>query len=144
MYEFANIHRLPRGGVDPIVSPYDALRVFIFSMSTPPCAETIALTLDRERRGRNILIVHHTPDPDAMLGIVDMITHSAADDPDVHGVVLATVRPGGGAIYDDLARWDEADDVCDAAGMELVEWFVLGSTISCPRELCGTEARWVA
>jgi len=144
MFEFANVHRLPRGGVDPIVSIYDALRIVIFSMAAPPCDQIIALTLDAESRGRNILIVNNTPDPNALLGIVDMISNSAAGDPHVHGLILASVRPGGGVSYDDLDRWDQADDICAAVGIDLIEWFVLGASIGCPRELCGADARWAA
>ena len=144
MFEFTNVHRFPRAGVDPIASHYDALRIVTFSMATPERNQIIAITLDADRRGRNLLIVNETDDPDALLAVVDMIAASGAGDPHVHGLVLATVRPGGSVGYDDLDRWDEADEVCEAAGIDLVEWFVLGSSISCPRELCGSEPRWAA
>ena len=144
MFEFANIHRLPRAGVDPIESPYDALRIFTFAMTAPPCNEIIVVTLDAERRGRNLLVANETIEPDTFVGVIDSIAAISAGDPHVHGLIVATVRPSGGVDYDDLDRWDEADELCEAAGIDLIEWFVLGSTISCPRELCGTGARWAA
>lgn len=142
MFEFANVHRLPRGGVDPIASFYDALRLVIFSMSAPLREQILVITLDAERRGHNILVVNDTSDPNALLAIVDMITNSAAGDPHIHGLIAASVRPGGGVHYDDLDRWDEADDICESAGIDLVEWLVLGDTIGCPRQLCGSGTRW--
>ncbi len=33
---------------------------------------------------------------------------------------------------DDPERWIEADLQCDDAGVELVEWFVIGRHIVCP------------
>jgi hypothetical protein len=33
-------------------------------------------------------------------------------------------------------------DVTSAAGVELVEWFVIGDDIHCPRDLLGESPRW--
>ncbi len=33
-------------------------------------------------------------------------------------------------------------DLTSAAGVELVEWFVIGDDIHCPRDLLGEPPRW--
>ena len=142
MFDFTVPRRLPAAGIDPIDTPYEALSVIRAVMSPVVQFETIVLTLDPERRGRALMVVTGTDDPASMLGIVDMITELALGDPEAGGVVLASVRPRGGVGPADLERWSEADELCDAAGIELVEWFVMGSTIDCPRELCGVAPRW--
>ena len=57
-------------------------------------------------------------------------------------LVMATVRPGGGPLEDDGDRWLEMSDLTSAAGVELVEWFVIGDEIHCPRDLLGEPPRW--
>ena len=57
-------------------------------------------------------------------------------------LVLATVRPGQGALAGDGDRWLEMSDLASAAGVELVEWFIIGADIHCPRDLLGEPPRW--
>ncbi len=144
MFEFANVHRVPRARVDRIESHFDALRIVTISMATPAAHQIIAITLDAEQRGIHVLAINETTEPDALLGVVDMIVDSAAYDAEVHGLVLAAIRPGGDVDFADLGRWNEIDDLCASAGIDLIEWFVLGATISCPRDMCGTAPRWAA
>ena len=62
--------------------------------------------------------------------------------PHTYGLVLASSRPCGGPEAADRRRWIDAAVQCDDAGVELVEWFVLGRTITRPRELAGHPPRW--
>ena len=51
----------------------------------------------------------------------------------------------GGADLDDVERWLELDGIVSDAGIELVEWFVVGiGGVACPRELVGEPERWAA
>ncbi len=142
MFQFTPPRRVPAAGIDRIASPYAALAVVISAMSPHERFETIIVTLDRERRGRTILVVTGTAEADALLGIADMIAELAIGDPDAGGVVIASVRPGGGIETGDFERWEEADEICADAGFDLVEWFVLGASIHCPRELGEVGPRW--
>jgi len=131
-------HRIPRGLVDPIESRADALAVL--ALAAPYGHDTVAVLLDAERRGLGIFVVTGTTHPDAMFEVIDVCTH--AQHTEIGGLVLATSRPGGGMQPVDRDRWIEADLQCDAAGVDLVEWFVIGRHITCPRELAGDQPRW--
>jgi DNA repair protein RadC len=133
-------HRIPRGFIDPIKSRSDALAVL--SLAAPFGDDTVAILLDPERRGVGILVVTGTTDPDAIFRVIDVCVH--AQYTDVAGIILATSRPGGDLQPVDRNRWIEAAMQCDDAGVELVEWFIIGRRITCPRELAGDPPRWDA
>jgi hypothetical protein len=131
-------HRIPRGFVDPIESRADALAVL--SLAAPFGHDTIAILLDAERRGLGIFVVTGTIDPDAIFRIIDVCIDARYTE--VSGLVIATSRPGGDIQPGDRERWNEAALQCAGGGVELVEWFVIGRRITCPRELVGDEPRW--
>lgn len=144
MPDFRAVHRLPRARIDPIDTPYCALSMIIELMNQTLRFETIVLMLDHERRGLSVIVVGDTDDADSMVGVIDSIADQARQHDEVDALIVASVRPDGGPEYDDLDRWADAAELCDDAGLELVEWFVLGTTITCPRELCGDPPRWAA
>lgn len=131
-------HRVPRGGIDPIRCEADALAVL--ALGAPYGHDIIGITLDAERCGRTIHVVTGTVDPEALFRVIDLCLIDSM--PDAHGLVLASSRPGGGLEAADRHRWIEAAAQCDDAGVELVEWFVLGRAITRPRELAGAPPRW--
>jgi hypothetical protein len=135
-------HRVPRGHVDPISSAGDALAVL--ALAAPFGHDTVAILLDDERRGHGIVVVTGTTHADALFAIIEVcIDASLHDSPGrIAGLVIATVRPDGDMEADDLDRWLEASLQCDDAGLELVEWFVIGRHVACPRELAGDPPRW--
>jgi hypothetical protein len=133
---------LPRAHIDPIVTPFDALRLILMMVDSGASAETLVLALDDQRCGVSITNVSGTDDPDAVLGVVDALAESARASLEVAGLVVASVRPNGKFEVSDMARWHEADQSCWESNIELVEWFVVGASISCPRESCGVPARW--
>lgn len=138
--------RLPRAGVDRLDRPEPALAMIRAVIGHPPREETIALLLDRRRRGHSILAVSGTHEPEAVVEIAERI----GDIDGVGAVVLATVRPGGSTPRpdpsgrSDVDRWLEASDLLDRAGVDLLEWFVVTADgdITCPRELFGELPRW--
>ncbi len=142
----ARHRRLPRAGVDRFDRPEPALAMIATLIGRPPRNETIALLLDDRRRGRAVLVVSGTDDPDAVVEVAERI--SEADE--VGAVVLATVRStGAGDRPDptgrsDVDRWLEASDLLESSGVDLLEWFVVTAdgVVTCPRELFGEPPRW--
>jgi hypothetical protein len=140
---FCSAHRTPRAGVDPIRDAATAMRVVELAMHHPPIAETVALLLDHERRGLGLVVVSGTFRGDDVLEVAECLSALSVDLDRLGGLVLATVRPGGAPHPDDGDRWLEMSDECEQAGMELVEWFVVGGQdVTCPRDLLGEPPRW--
>ncbi len=146
---FCAAHRVPRANVDPIDGAAAALAIVDLAMHHPPTDETIAVVLDADRRGRTIVIVDGTTNPDSVLDVVERVAGSIAATGRPGCVVLATIRPGGGPLDGDDERWLEASELADDVGVELLEWFVVsGDTPSiaahawCPRDLLGEAPRW--
>ena len=149
MSMFCAAHRPPRAGIDPIDSAAVALAVIGLAMRHPPIDETIALVLDPDRRGRTVVVVDGTAEPDAVLDVVERVAGSIAAAGRTGCVVVATVRPGGGPIDGDDDRWLEASDLADDLGVDLLEWFVIPADTPsiaahawCPRDLLGEAPRW--
>jgi len=135
-------HRVPRGGIDPIRSSDDALAVI--ALGSPYRNDTVVILLDAERRGSSILVVTDTIEPDAMFDVLESCVRAARDHPAIRSMILASCRPNGDVEADDAQRWFTASALCCSGGLELIEWFVLGSTIECPRQMIGEPHRWVA
>ena len=149
MSMFCAAHRPPRAGIDPIDSAASALAVIALAMRHPPLDETIALVLDPDRRGRTVVVVDGTTEPDAVLDVVERVAGSIAASGRPGCLVLATVRPGGAPLDGDDDRWLEASDIADDLGVDLLEWFVISADTPsiaaharCPRDLLGEVPRW--
>jgi hypothetical protein len=146
MSSYCSLHRLPRAGVDPINTRELALEVLMTVASEPLRHETIAMLLDHQRRGISVLVVTGTTPFDAMFDVLDVV--AGLDIAEIGSIVLASVRPPGphDGAQDlderDVDRWLEASALVDEHGLELVEWFVIGREVSCPRDLFGEPARW--
>ena len=137
-------HRRPRTRFDPVDSE-DAARAAINSvMHQPPRAETIVIPLDDQRCGLAVIVVTCTDAPDAIVDVVDIIGWQARQNTRFAAAVVGTVRPGGGIQMRDVDRWLEASEVLDEHGVELIEWFVVGTETRCPRDLLGERPRWAA
>lgn len=142
MHDFCTAHRVPRPHVDRIGDASTALALLRTVIATPRRAETIAVLLDEQRRGISLFVVNGTTAGDAVLDVVDVIGAAAEVDDLLRSIVLATVRPGGGVEPADVDRWLGASAALDRRGVELVEWFVVGDVIECPRDLLGAPPRW--
>lgn len=149
MSQFCGVHRPPRAGIDPIDSADAALAVIRLAATRPLRAEVIVLVLDGDRRGRTIVIVDGTEDPDAVVEIVERLTESLGTigaEGDA-ALVVASVRPNGGPLHGDDARWLEASELAERGGIELLEWFVICDDLGpptawCPRDLLAEPPRW--
>jgi hypothetical protein len=145
----------PHAG-DPICSSVDAIAIVSLAIHRPLEPETIAFLLDDHRCSNTITVVSGTKDPDSVLTVVECMAMAASRVPGLSAVVLATVRPRcaqfpagdvatntTATVPGDLDRWMEANEIADAHGIELIEWFIVGpSGVNCPRELFGEPERW--
>jgi hypothetical protein len=144
---FCGVHRAPRAGIDPIDSQAAALAVIKLAVHLPLTAETIALVLDADHRGRTVVVVDGTDEPDAVLEVIERLGDAIATSGGDGALVLASVRPDGRPCDDDGDRWLEASELAEELGVELVEWFVVAddagrTTAWCPRDLLGEPPRW--
>ena len=135
--------RLPRAGVDPISDPDTAFVTISMAVHRPLRHETIVALLDDDRCGISIVAVSGTDRPDAVVEVVECLS-----DPDLHGgrvgaLIVASVCPEiGRPRTGDIDRWLEMSDLAEQAGIELLEWFVIGDGVSCPRDQLGEPPRW--
>ena len=135
---------LPVADVETIADARTALALIDAVRADPPTHETIAILLDSEHRGCTIINVDGTVDNDSVLHVADYITETAHRVDDIGAAIIASIRPGGSDELDDLERWLTVDEQLHMVGVELVEWFVIGRSVSCPRSLLGDPTRWVA
>jgi hypothetical protein len=137
-------HRIPRARIDPINDPETALALVRATVAVPPRPETIVALLDDANRGLALVSVDGTIEPDHVLEVVECVTVADLYGTGLGSVIVASVRPGGTLDEGDTDRWFELCDLTDHAGVELLEWFVLGRSVSCPRDLVGVPPRWPA
>ncbi|MDQ3469791.1 MAG: hypothetical protein M3487_08515 [Actinomycetota bacterium] len=148
MTQFCGAHRVPRAGVDVIDAAEPALAVVRLAMAQPLVAETVALILDGDRRGRSIVVVDGTVEPDAVVAVVERLAESVAASGEPGALVVATVRPCAALLPDDADRWTKVGEIADLVGVDLLEWFVIGRheggpvTVWCPRDLLAEPQRW--
>lgn len=139
---FCGPHRLPRARLDPIDSPLAAMSTISALMCRPPRPETIVIALDDQRCGLAVIVVTGTVASDSFIDVIDSVGQSAGSDNSMQAVVVASIRPGDGIDAGDVDRWLEASAMLDERGVELVEWFVVGDEVCCPRDLLGERPRW--
>lgn len=147
MSQFCGVHRPPRAGIDPVDSADAALTVIRLAVTRPMRSEVVVLVLDGDRRGRTVVIVDGTDEPDAVVEIVERLAGSLVDAQGAAAIVVASVRPGGGPLDGDGDRWLEASEAAEQAGVELLEWFVISDDLGpptawCPRDLLAEPPRW--
>lgn len=142
-------HRVPRAGVDPIDSEASALATITLALHRPLRPETIVVLLDDARRGVAIVAVDGTREPDDVVGVVECLVERSVHRGRVAAMTVATVRPCRAAddtplLDGDVERWLEMSDIAETAGIEVLEWFVIGRSVECPRDLLGEPPRWGA
>ena len=138
-------HRLPRAGIDTIDCAETALLTLAMAIQQPLRAETVALLLDDQRRGITVAAVSGTHQPDDVLEVVECFTRTAAHGGRMGSIIVASVRTwptDQGTAAADVDRWLEMSDIAEQAGVELLEWFVIGQHVTCPRDQLGELPRW--
>jgi hypothetical protein len=135
--------RLPRAGVDPIANGDTAFITISMAVHRPLRHETIVALLDDARCGLGVVVVSGTREQDAVIEVVECLLDPGAHGGRVGALIVASVRPDRSHDdVDDIDRWLEMSDLTEQAGCELLEWFVIGSEVSCPRDLLGEPPRW--
>ncbi len=142
MFDSPPMRAIPRAHRDPLRTSVDALLLIMLLLDTDAQDETMVFVLDDARRGIGIMRVTGTGDPDSLLGVVDSVAEASQSSPGAAGLILVSARASSAISVDDLRRWHEADESCSDADLDLVEWFVVSTEVSCPRELCGVAPRW--
>jgi hypothetical protein len=147
--QHATFHRrLPRAGIDTIDDAGAALSTLLMALHRPLRAETIVLVLDESRRGRTIVVVTGTHDPDSVIEVVECLTQGMEYP---GAIVVGSVRPEAPDAPDaapdpaacgDVDRWLEMSEIASLVGVELLEWFVIGRSVRCPRDELGEAPRW--
>lgn len=116
----------------PVQSVADALEVIASVTADPLRHETVALVMDASRRGGTCVVVDGTKSPAAISEVAEFVLTSALQQRTrVDSVVLASVRPGRLAPGDgDHWRWFELRDRFDEAGIDLLDWLVVGDLVA--------------
>lgn len=151
--EHTAVRRLPRAGIDTIDHPDIALAAISMAITRPLRSETILLLLDDARRGRAIVVVSDTTERDQVIEVVECVTQGEGCE-HLGAIVVASVHPDHRQHLDeahdeahdeapgDVDRWLEMSEIAALAGVDLLEWFVIGRSISCPRDRLGEAPRW--
>lgn len=141
-YEHAMHRRIPRAGLDAIDSADAAFATLALAVERPLRHETIVIVLDEARRGTAIVVVSGTAQPDSVVEVIECITHGAQRE-HIGSIVVGSVRPDEvGADARDIDRWLEMSEIAQDVGVDLLEWFVIGAAVRCPRDDLGEAPRW--
>lgn len=120
----------PRANIDPIVDEHDLLALAALVFEPPLEHKTLVVLLDEHRRGRCLITVTGTHDPDDVIEVAhfirDAVDLAPSDAPPA--IALVSVRPSSPFDPDDADRRDEITQIIDPVRLD--EWLVLGERIS--------------
>jgi hypothetical protein len=122
-----------------------ALQLVDLAVSRPLRSETVVFLADDAHLGHTCFTVSGTSAADDVLDVAALVVEVAERSPAVHAVVLATVRPTGpiASGRSDLDRGLELLELFEAAGLELLDWFVVSPDgASSLREAAGLPQLW--
>ena len=144
---------VPRPFLDTITSTAQALSVFSLTVQRPFQPQHLVLLVDATRRGVGLhsSTGHHghRDDPTAAgRAIGHHVVSVASANPAAAGCYVMTIEPDAEPSPDDAERWFAMADVCDRAGIVLVDWCVRGfatagarfagqGAVWCPRHVAG-------
>lgn len=131
--------RVPRGGVDPINDADTAFMAISLAVHRPFRHETIVAQLDCARRGIALIVVSGTNQPSDVVAVFECLAQPSHV---VSSLIVASVRPSGFVDDHDIDKWLDMSEIATTAGLELLEWFVIGTEVTCPRDLLGESPRW--
>jgi hypothetical protein len=113
--------------------------------ATPDRPTATYLLLDAAHRGITCLEVTGRADADAVFDVAELLLRTAADEPRLAALVIATFRPDESHIPDPGDTWcfGELRELLTDAGIDLLDWFVVadGSATSLA-ELSGATWLW--
>lgn len=144
---------VPRPFFDIISNTAQALSVFSLTVQRPFQPQHLVLLIDSARRGVGLHsgpgIIGMRDNPTAAgLAVAHNVVAIASANPLAVGCYVMTVEPDATPLPDDAERWFAMADVCDRAGIVLVDWCVRGfatadarfagqGAVWCPRHVAG-------
>jgi len=114
----------------PLTSTLAALEVVrLAAAAAVPSLVVVPLRYDH--RGGPLWCVDATHHDDDVLRVTELAVELLSGPP-WHALVLASGRPGrpGWPVIDDWWRWAQLRELCDAAGLVLLDWFLLGDDVA--------------
>ena len=120
---------LPRANTDPVSSPHAALAVFSLALRRPLCEEMLVLMLDNQLRGVGLMSF------DAVASCTNNVNHAiglCSSVLDATSLSFCTVEPYVRDRSNDSSYLALAQDLCQHAGLKLIDWLVVtrGSVIN--------------
>ena len=144
---------VPRPFSDTISTTAQALSVFSLTVRRPFQPQHLVLLIDSARRGVGLHsgpgIVGMRSDPTAAgFALAHNVVAVTSANPLAVGCYVMTVEPDATPSPDDAERWFAMADVCDRAGIVLVDWCIRGfatadarfagqGAVWCPRHVAG-------
>jgi hypothetical protein len=144
---------VPRPFLDTITSTAQALSVFSLTVARPFRTQSLVLLVDAARRGVGLHssqgLVGLRDNPTAAgRAIGHHVVSVASANPLAVGCFVMTIEPDASPSPDDAERWFAMADVCDRAGIVLIDWCVRGfatadalfagqGAVWCPRHVAG-------
>jgi hypothetical protein len=137
---------VPRPFLDTITSTSQALSVFSLSVQRPFRPQCLVLLVDAARRGvglHSATELHVLRDDPTRWGhaIGHHVTGVASNNPIAAGCYVMTVEADTNPCPDDAERWFAMADICDRAGIVLIDWCVRGFATAGAR-FAGQGAVW--
>lgn len=151
-----NVIDVPRPFLDTISTTSQALSVFALSITRPAREEVLVLLLNANRIGIGLIGTgligtallgtevsgnpHHNPTESGHI-LGHHVVGLASQHPDARGCYVLTCEANTAPSPDDAERWFAFNDVCDRAGLVLIDWSIRGFS-SLPGQLPGRGALW--
>ena len=114
---------VPRAHRDPINSATQALSVFSLAISRPLRPETLVLMMDNHHRGVGLFALSNGGD---LRSLIDHVIGSCATHDSARALAIASVRPQLQSHPQWAAEWTSSRTICQRAGLQLVDWFIVG------------------
>lgn len=132
---------VPRAHRDPITSATQALSVFALAITRPLRLETLVLMMSRDRHGVGFFALNSGGN---LHSLIDHIVGRCAAENSARAIAIASVRPQQQSHLENGSEWDSARDICQRAGVQLVDWFVIGRHgVHCPRLVAHQSNEWI-
>lgn len=132
---------VPRAHRDPISSATQALSVFSLAVTRPLRPETLVLMMSEDHRGIGLFAVNSGNDLGLLIN--DIVGRCAAEN-SARAIAIASVRPNWQSRSDCAIEWTTASDICERAGVQQVDWFIVGrSRVLRPRTFVHKSDAWL-
>ena len=156
-----NVIDVPRPFLDTISNTSQALSVFALSITRPAREEVLVLLLNANRIGIGLIstgligtallstaLTGSQVSADSLNSPTESghilghhVVGVASQHPDARGCYVLTCEANTTPSPDDAERWFAFNDVCDRAGLVLIDWSIRGFS-SLPGQLPGRGALW--